>query len=111
MERVALITGGTSGIGFATARELLATGARVVVVGRDPAKGERAMRELGERAWFEPADVASAQDVARVVDAVLARWGRLDWAVNAAADGDLRRAPVAELQIPAVPSARPCPKK
>jgi len=97
MDRVALITGGTSGIGLATARELIASGARVAVVGRDPAKGERAVRELGERACFEPADVASGRDVARAVDAVLARWGRLDWAVNAAADGDLRRAAVAEI--------------
>jgi NAD(P)-dependent dehydrogenase (short-subunit alcohol dehydrogenase family) len=97
MNRVALITGGTSGIGLATARELVAAGARVVVVGRDAAKGERAIGELGELASFEPADVARGQDVARVVDAVLTRWGRLDWAVNAAADGDVRRAPVAEI--------------
>ena len=97
MNRVALITGGTSGIGFATARELVAAGARVVVVGQDEAKGERAVRELGEHASFEPADVARAEDVARVVDAAVARWGRLDWAVNAAAGGSFRPAPVADI--------------
>jgi len=95
--RVALIMGGTSGIGLATARLLVESGTSVAIAGRDRDKGARAARELGEHASYVRADVASDRDVAAAVDAVLARWGRLDWAVNAAALADLRPALTADI--------------
>jgi NAD(P)-dependent dehydrogenase (short-subunit alcohol dehydrogenase family) len=95
--RVALIMGGTSGIGLATARLLVESGVRVTVTGRDPDKGARAARELGEHAHYIRADVANDRDVAAAVDAAVARWARLDWAVNAAALSDLRPALTADI--------------
>lgn len=96
--RVALVVGGTSGIGFATAKELVEHGHRVAIAGRDVARGERAVRELGDDAMFVSADVSRAADVTRMVDAVVARWGRLDAAVNAAALADgFRPVPTAEI--------------
>jgi NAD(P)-dependent dehydrogenase (short-subunit alcohol dehydrogenase family) len=95
-EKIAIVMGGTSGIGLATARLLIEAGARVVVAGRDRDRGERAARELGDRAHYVRADVARSTDVSAAVGAA-ARWGRLDWAVNAAALADLRPARVADI--------------
>ncbi|MCA9712705.1 MAG: SDR family NAD(P)-dependent oxidoreductase, partial [Myxococcales bacterium] len=95
--KVAVIMGGTSGIGLATARRLVAAGARVVVAGRDPDRGRRAVESLGERACYVQADVVEAARVEAVVQQAEDRWGRLDWAVNAAALGDMRPALTAEV--------------
>jgi NAD(P)-dependent dehydrogenase (short-subunit alcohol dehydrogenase family) len=84
-EKVAVVIGGTSGIGLATAHLLVEAGARVTIAGRDPEKGERAICALGDRANYVRADVAIADQVAAVIEATVQRWGRLDWAVNAAA--------------------------
>jgi NAD(P)-dependent dehydrogenase (short-subunit alcohol dehydrogenase family) len=94
---VAVVMGGTSGIGLATARALIGAGARVVVAGRDVDKGARACRELGGAACFVRADVAESTQVAEVIRTAIGRWGGLDWAVNAAALGDFRPAPTADI--------------
>ena len=83
--KVAVITGGVAGIGFAYARRFLAEGARVVVADiADPAaavdKLDAAGRALGVRT-----DVSDAGSVGAMVDATLARFGRLDVLVNNAA--------------------------
>jgi NAD(P)-dependent dehydrogenase (short-subunit alcohol dehydrogenase family) len=97
-EKIAIVIGGTSGIGLATARLLVEAGARVTIVGRDPEKGARAAGSLGDRSHYMRADVASADQVAAVIDDTVARWGRLDWAVNAAALADgLRPARTADV--------------
>jgi NAD(P)-dependent dehydrogenase (short-subunit alcohol dehydrogenase family) len=94
----AVIFGGTSGIGLATARVLVASGVRVTIAGRNPDKGARAIRELGDLAHYVRADVASPGDVSAVIDDLVARCGRLDWAVNAAALADtLRPARIADI--------------
>jgi len=83
--RVALVTGAASGIGRASARALAAAGAAVVVSDIDTAGGEEtaaAIRDLGGEASFERADVSRADDVQRLVDATVARYGRLDCAHN-----------------------------
>jgi NAD(P)-dependent dehydrogenase (short-subunit alcohol dehydrogenase family) len=95
--RVAVIMGGTSGIGLATARLLVEQGGHVVIAGRDRERGVKAARDLGSGALFVRADVVQASEVASVVAEAVARWGRLDWAVNAAALGDLQPALTAEI--------------
>ncbi|MGZ4312441.1 MAG: SDR family NAD(P)-dependent oxidoreductase [Solirubrobacteraceae bacterium] len=81
---VALITGGTSGIGLGIARRMLAEGARVVITGRDAERGAAARAELaplGEAA-FVAADATDAGDLQASVGSALDRFGRLDILVN-----------------------------
>jgi meso-butanediol dehydrogenase / (S,S)-butanediol dehydrogenase / diacetyl reductase len=80
--RGALVTGGTSGIGLAVAERLLGDGARVVVTGRDHARGRDAERRLGDGARFVAADAAEERDVAHCVAQAQAHLGRLDLLVN-----------------------------
>jgi len=83
--KVAIVTGGTSGIGRATALALGRAGCRVLVVGRDAARGEAVVAEIGAGqciAAFCPADMRQPDDIARMVDAALDRFGRLDIAFN-----------------------------
>ncbi|MEV5976423.1 SDR family NAD(P)-dependent oxidoreductase [Streptomyces sp. NPDC052114] len=82
---VALVTGGTSGLGLATARELRDRGATVVVLGRS-ARGEDVAAELGERVVFSRGDVTSEADVTAAVD-LAASLGTLRIAVNCAGVG------------------------
>ena len=65
----ALVTGGASGLGAATARRLAALGARVVVADLNRGAGEALARELGEAARFVEADVTDAESTQRAVDA------------------------------------------
>lgn len=84
-----MITGGTTGIGFAIARRFLREGARVVITGRNEELGRKAVVELGDRASFIAADAAEPQQInASVADAV-ATLGRLDVLVNNAGVGVL----------------------
>jgi NADP-dependent 3-hydroxy acid dehydrogenase YdfG len=80
---VVLITGGTSGIGNATARAALAAGHRVCITGRDPDRVARAIAGLGagDRALGCAADAADWSSTERAVEAAVARFGRLDVAV------------------------------
>src|SRR2546430_8375638 len=84
---VVLITGALTGIGRATARAFATEGARVVGPGRRDDEGERVvaeLRELGAEAVFLRADVRREDDVRGLVDKAVARFGRLDAAVNTA---------------------------
>ncbi|MEU8031641.1 SDR family NAD(P)-dependent oxidoreductase [Streptomyces sp. NPDC049099] len=80
---VALITGGTSGLGLATAQRLQADGMRVVLVGRSRERGEEAVSRLGGEAVFMPGDVAVEGDVERAVGAAVEQ-GALRAVVNCA---------------------------
>jgi len=73
-----LITGGTSGIGLATARLFIAEGARVAVTGRDVAVFERVQAELGESALVLQGDVRSLKDMRAIAAEVKERFGGLD---------------------------------
>jgi len=80
---VALVTGSTSGIGAETAHNLAATGATIVVHGRDRAAGEDVVAELpGADHAFYAADYTDFEDVRGLADAVLADFDRLDCLVN-----------------------------
>ena len=76
--KVAVITGATSGIGMETARVFVREGARVVVSGRSTDKGAALADELGESAFFHPADVTSEAEIAGLIDAAADRFGRVD---------------------------------
>ncbi|MFH5255013.1 SDR family oxidoreductase [Burkholderia semiarida] len=74
----ALITGGTSGIGLATAKLFMAEGARVAVTGRDEAAFERVNAELGEHALVLKGDVRSLDDMRAIAAAADETFGGLD---------------------------------
>jgi retinol dehydrogenase 12 len=78
--KIALITGGTSGIGRVTARELARMGAKVVVVGRDPAKLDALKREIG--ADTIRADLQLVAEARRAAAELRTRYARLDVLVN-----------------------------
>ena len=77
---VALVTGGSAGIGYSIAKTLAESGARVAITGRDKARLEKAAKELG--ALGIQADVSKEADVERTYSEVLAKFGDLDILVN-----------------------------
>lgn len=93
--KVAVVTGGSRGIGLAIARALGTEGARVAIASRTARELEEAGARLereGIEAFAQPADVASHDDVRALVDKVLHRWGRIDVLVNnAGATGAIGR--------------------
>ena len=96
--KVALVTGGSSGIGFATARAFALQGARVVIASRTESAAKRALEKLakdGDVHWLG-ADAADGKSVARLIDTVMAKQGRLDYAFNNGGSGG-RSAPVATM--------------
>jgi NAD(P)-dependent dehydrogenase (short-subunit alcohol dehydrogenase family) len=83
--KVAIVTGGTSGIGRAAAVAYAREGARVVVAGRRAAEGEETMRLLGAQGgegFFVKTDVSKAAQVKELVERTLQKFGRLDIAFN-----------------------------
>jgi 2-dehydro-3-deoxy-D-gluconate 5-dehydrogenase len=92
--RVALVTGGNGGIGLAMAKGLAEANARVILAGRDPAKGSAATALIGEKATFLPADITDPEAVQRLVEESEAIEGRLDILVNNAGTS-IRRQPEA----------------
>ena len=79
-DKIALITGGTSGMGLATARRLLAEGAHVVVTGRDETRLDAAVEELdgGNRVLAVRSDAGNLADLDALLAAIRDRFGRLD---------------------------------
>src|SRR6202163_188857 len=85
--RVVLITGALTGIGRATALAFAKEGARIVIAGRRDEAGQNLvaeLRRLDAEAEYVNADVRHEDDVRNLVDKTVARFGRLDVAVNAA---------------------------
>jgi NAD(P)-dependent dehydrogenase (short-subunit alcohol dehydrogenase family) len=83
--KVAIVTGGTSGIGRAAAIAFARQGAKVVVAGRRAAEGEETVRLLraeGGEGLFVATDVARASQVKNLIGRTLERFGRLDFAFN-----------------------------
>jgi 3-oxoacyl-[acyl-carrier protein] reductase len=77
-DRTAVVTGGAAGIGFAVARRLAASGARVALWDRDPAALAAALVQLPQRARSEQVDVADAGAVERAAQATASAFGRID---------------------------------
>ena len=83
--KVALVTGGTSGIGKASAIALAQAGANVVVAGRRQAEGEETIRQIqaiGGDGFFVATHVSKEADVQALIEKTMARYGRLDIAFN-----------------------------
>ncbi len=95
--KVALVTGGGTGIGRATAFELARTGAKIVVCGRRPEPLEAVRAELGEDCLAVSTDVREPEQVAALLDRALERFGRIDVLVNNA--GGQFLAPAEEISL------------
>jgi len=83
--RVAIVTGGATGIGFAIAKELTRLGARVVIASRKEENLKLAVGELGENAGYHVLDVRDAAAVEAMAEKVATDYGRIDILVNNAA--------------------------
>ena len=88
--KTAIVTGGTSGIGFSTAQAFLEKGAKVVVVGRNAQSGENAVAELSKISAdvvFYQGDTSDESSVKGLVDFAVEKFGSLDVMVNNAGIG------------------------
>ena len=85
--KVAVVTGGASGIGEATARRFADEGARVLIADRDGSRGPWVASEIGEAARFIQTDVRQAEDVQAMFAAAADAWGRIDVIYNNAGTG------------------------
>jgi len=85
--KVAVITGGTSGIGACTAEVFVANGAKVVIAGRRQDRGKKLAEKLGDAASFKPTDVSVEADVKAMIGHAVDRFGRLDCVMNNAGTG------------------------
>jgi len=91
-DKVVLVTGGAAGIGRATALRFAEEGAQVVICDVNEAVGQEVVKQLAEGAAFYKVNVTSREDVQKWIDAVLAKFGRIDVIVNNAGvlrDGQL----------------------
>lgn len=98
-DKIALVTGGTTGIGRATAIAFARAGAKVVVAGRRQQEGDETVRLIkaaGGTAIFVAADVSKAADVQNLVARTVATYGRLDIAFNNAGVESAVIAPTAD---------------
>jgi citronellol/citronellal dehydrogenase len=95
--KVALVTGGGTGIGRAAALELARTGAKLAICGRRPEPLESVQAELGDDCLAVPTDVREPEQVAALVEQTLARFGRIDVLVNNA--GGQFLAPAEEISL------------
>lgn len=77
-DKVAVITGGNSGIGLATAKEFKAQGAQVAISGRDPKTLDQAAHDIGDGVLAVQADVAKLADIDRFYAEVQERFGKID---------------------------------
>jgi 3-hydroxyacyl-CoA dehydrogenase/3-hydroxy-2-methylbutyryl-CoA dehydrogenase len=90
-DAVAIITGGGSGLGGATAREFAAAGARIVILDLPDSPGPRLAETIGQNALFIAADVASGEETERAIGVATQRFGAIHVAVNCAGIGRAQR--------------------
>ncbi len=86
--KVVLVTGGGTGIGRGTANRFAREGAEVVLAGRRREPLDNVVSEIaaaGGQAWAQPCDVRDVEDIHRLIDAIIARSGRIDVLINNAA--------------------------
>lgn len=95
--KVALVIGGTSGIGAESARWLYRAGASTAIAGRREERGKSVARDLGPDGLYLRADVTREEDVAELIRSVVDRFGHIDILVNSA--GVINRAPLPEVSL------------
>ena len=98
-DKIALVTGGTDGMGLVVAQRLAQEGATVVVCGRDPAKGEAAkaaISKLGREVHFFECDISKTAELDGMMGAIHRQFGRLDCAFNNAGVTTVKRATIGE---------------
>lgn len=76
--KIAVITGGTTGIGLATAKQYLTEGAKVVITGRTDATLAAAQKELGDGVVVVKSDTSRTQDISQLAEQVRAKFGKID---------------------------------
>jgi NAD(P)-dependent dehydrogenase (short-subunit alcohol dehydrogenase family) len=96
--KVAIIVGGTSGIGARTAELFVEEGATVIIAGRRRDAGETLAQRLGQSASFVQADVAREDDLKTLIEGTAARFGRVDCLFNNAGYGIPQRS-IVDLDI------------
>lgn len=80
--KIAIITGGGTGIGLSCARLFCQEGAKVVIFGRRKNRLEDAVREIGEHVLAVPGDITRNEDIRRLVETTINTYGRVDILVN-----------------------------
>ena len=80
--KVAIITGGAGGIGYAAVKRFLQEGAKVAIVDYDQALGEKVVAELGDNVAFYAVDISVLAQVQEMVQKVVAHFGKIDILVN-----------------------------
>lgn len=80
--KVAIVTGGGSGLGYAIAEKFTQNGIRTVIVGRDEKKLNDAADKLGEHAFAFPCDLSNLPAIPPLVASIIARFGQVDILVN-----------------------------
>ena len=96
--KVAVITGGASGIGESAARLFVAEGAKVVIADMQPERGAALADELGPSALFQKVEVRQEAEVRAAVDVAVDTWGRLDCMFNNAGFGGVL-GPIEEIPV------------
>jgi NAD(P)-dependent dehydrogenase (short-subunit alcohol dehydrogenase family) len=89
--KIAVVTGGTSGIGLATAQRFIKEGAYVFITGRRQAELDRAVAELGENASGVRGDVSNLEDLDRLYETVKEQKGKIDILFANAGGGEFAR--------------------
>jgi 3-oxoacyl-[acyl-carrier protein] reductase len=98
--KVALVTGGSGGIGLHIAEQLAEAGAQLFINGRSAERGERAearLREISQNVRFIAGDCALYEDAAAVVGTTRSLAGKLDILISAGAEGEIGPTPFAEM--------------
>ena len=85
--KVAVVTGGASGIGEATVRQFVGEGAKVVIADMQQERGQNLADELGDAAVFVAVEVRQEEQVKAAIDTAVENWGRLDCIFNNAGFG------------------------
>ncbi|MDD6096582.1 MAG: SDR family NAD(P)-dependent oxidoreductase [Firmicutes bacterium] len=101
-DKVAIVTGSTSGIGIGIAKLFAAEGAKVVICGRREAKGQGVVDEIaaaGGEAWYHFMDITQPESVEALVKDTVEKYGKLDILVNNAANVALKDGNVSELTL------------